>query len=276
MRLLVRITPASRRVWRRRSDSCSTSVAAPSSAQRGSGRRKWHAKIVCETSCGSTESRIRCIEPWISIFQPKTSPLAKLNVVAPPAPSAIFTLMGHLAPQGGIAWPVHSSESSRRKCSAARPISSAMSCRGAWTMKFRVSLRAAWAAGASVAKTNGANRARQTDRRPANRDEFMQCLPWQDATPGGGASRGGTRIMRGRARRQPGCQSGRGFGRRVRSRGCVGGSGVGLLSSGPAAAFLPGRFYYSTGRFCKVDSRGPASPCGGVRPARRSSTAAWS
>ena len=49
--------------WRRFSESCSASVAAPSSAHRGSGRRKWHAKIVWLISWGRTESRMRSSEP---------------------------------------------------------------------------------------------------------------------------------------------------------------------------------------------------------------------
>ena len=53
-----------------RSLACSTVVQAPSSAQRGRGWRKWVAKTVCVTSCGSTESRIRTSEPWIVIVQP--------------------------------------------------------------------------------------------------------------------------------------------------------------------------------------------------------------
>ena len=73
--------------WRRRSDSCSTSDAAPSSAQRGSGRRKWLAKIVWLTSCGITLSRMRSAVPWTRMFQLKTWPAAKVNVVAPPAPT---------------------------------------------------------------------------------------------------------------------------------------------------------------------------------------------
>ena len=62
------------RCWRARSTGCSTVVQAPSSAQRGSGRRKWLAKIVCVISCGRTESRIRSSLPWIVIVQPNTSP----------------------------------------------------------------------------------------------------------------------------------------------------------------------------------------------------------
>jgi len=115
-------------------------VHAPSSAHRGSGRRKWLAKIVCVISCGSTESRIRSSLPWIVIVQLNTSPRSNTKLVAPPAPrcGATCAVIGQGRLQRGSGLPVHSMASVCRYCSAASPILRAWASVGASTMKFAV------------------------------------------------------------------------------------------------------------------------------------------
>ena len=69
----------------------------PSSAQRGSGRRKWLAKIMCVISCGRTESRSRSREPWIVIRQPNTSPSVETEGRGPAGPQVRTGLHRHHA-----------------------------------------------------------------------------------------------------------------------------------------------------------------------------------
>ena len=69
-----------------RSLMCSTVVQAPSSAQRGSGRRKWLAKIGVRHFVRQHRIENPLSEPWIFICQPNTSPWSNMKLVAPPAP----------------------------------------------------------------------------------------------------------------------------------------------------------------------------------------------
>ena len=66
--------------------SSSERTVPPSSAQRGTGWRKWWANTVCVISCGNTLASRRSSGPWISIFMLEDLALAELERRRPARP----------------------------------------------------------------------------------------------------------------------------------------------------------------------------------------------